>query len=126
MLLTFHVFLCVVLVLVILLQAGKSGGSISPLGGTSQSLFGATGAGNFLTKSTTVVAVLFFLTSLVLTLNTSREASQSIIRQSQTSPQETKPHSGTPESPVPTSPNAPKTDTGITSGDSPSVPAKEP
>ncbi len=89
MLLVFHIVLCVLLIFVILLQAGKSGGSISPLGGASQSLFGATGAGNFLTRGTTLIAILFFITSLTLTIATSREASESIVKEDTSSPVET-------------------------------------
>lgn len=80
MLVTFHIVLCVFLVLVILLQAGKSGGFTTSFGGGSQSLFGSTGAGNFLTKATTTVAVLFFITSIMLTIAVTRESSTSILK----------------------------------------------
>lgn len=35
-------------------------------GGASQTLFGAQGSGNFLTKSTSILAALFFLNCLLL------------------------------------------------------------
>lgn len=62
-----HVIVSVLLILVVLLQPGKSGdlGSIFG-GGTSESVFGAAGAVPFLAKLTRGLAVLFMLTSLAL------------------------------------------------------------
>jgi preprotein translocase subunit SecG len=62
-----HVFVCVVLIVVVLLQRGK-GAEIGAVfgGGASSTVFGSRGAGNFLTKLTTVSAVLFMVTSLGL------------------------------------------------------------
>jgi protein translocase SecG subunit len=49
-----HVFLCLILVLIVLLQHGK-GADVGVVlgGGASQTVFGSRGAGNFLTKMTT-------------------------------------------------------------------------
>jgi preprotein translocase subunit SecG len=65
--LTLHVVLCVLLVFIILLQPGK-GGDVSAAfgGGSSTQLFGAAGPGNFLTRGTGVIAVLFVVTSVAL------------------------------------------------------------
>lgn len=62
-----HLIACVFLILVVLLQTGK-GAEMGAVfgGGGSSTLFGASGAGNFLTKLTTGTAVVFFLTSLTL------------------------------------------------------------
>ncbi len=62
-----HIFLCVMLVAIVLLQHGK-GAEVGVVlgGGASQTLFGSRGAGNFLTKLTTGTAVLFMCTSLFL------------------------------------------------------------
>ncbi len=62
-----HIFLCVLLVAIVLLQHGK-GADIGVVlgGGASQTVFGSRGAGNFLTKLTTGAAVLFMSTSLFL------------------------------------------------------------
>jgi len=49
-------------------------------GGSSQTLFGSTGASTFLTKSTTVVAVAFMLTSLTLAYISSSKTSTSIMQ----------------------------------------------
>jgi preprotein translocase subunit SecG len=62
-----HVICCVVLVLIILVQPGKSGGLGAALGGAgAQQIFGGRGAGNFLTKTTWIAASLFFVTSVTL------------------------------------------------------------
>jgi len=62
-----HVLVSVVLIIVVLLQPGKGGdlGSVFG-GGTSESVFGASGAVPFLTKVTRLFAVVFFITSLSL------------------------------------------------------------
>src|SRR5688572_15970129 len=62
-----HVLVCVFLILVVLLQAGKGGGMGLAFGSTgAQTVFGGSGAGNFLTKLTAVTAMMFMLTSLAL------------------------------------------------------------
>jgi preprotein translocase subunit SecG len=53
--------------MIVLLQTGKGADMGATFGGgSSQTLFGSTGAATFLTKSTTFVAVAFMVTSLVL------------------------------------------------------------
>jgi preprotein translocase subunit SecG len=62
-----HIFAAGILVLIILIQPGKSGGLTAALGGSgSQQVFGGRGAGNFLTRGTWVLAATFFVTSIVL------------------------------------------------------------
>jgi preprotein translocase subunit SecG len=62
-----HVLSCVFLIVVVLLQTGKGADMGAVFGGGSQTLFGSGGAGNFLTRLTTATAIIFMLTSLVLT-----------------------------------------------------------
>ena len=64
-----HVIVCLTLILVILLQAGRGQGLTGPTfaSGNVQSLFG-TRAGDFLSKATTVAALCFLLTSIGLDL----------------------------------------------------------
>ena len=61
-----HVMACVFLILVILIQPGKSGGLGALGGGAAQQVFGGSGAGNFLTKTTWATAAIFFVTSMSL------------------------------------------------------------
>jgi preprotein translocase subunit SecG len=62
-----HVFLCVFMIFVILLQPGKDAGMGAALGGgVATTAFGGRGAVTFLSKLTAVCAGLFFLTSLGL------------------------------------------------------------
>src|SRR5262250_1885230 len=62
-----HIFVCIFLILVVLLQAGKGGGMGLAFGSSgAQTVFGGSGAGNFLTKLTAGTAVVFMLTSLSL------------------------------------------------------------
>ena len=61
-----HISMCVVLVLVVLLQVGKGANMGSLFGGSSQTIFGSSGPGTFLGKVTAGVAVVFMLTSLLL------------------------------------------------------------
>jgi len=70
-----HVFVCFFLILVVLLQTGKGADVAAAFGGSSQTAFGARGASTFLSKMTTVSAVIFMLTSLVLSLMSSRPGS---------------------------------------------------
>lgn len=61
-----HVFLCLFLIGVVLLQSGRSGGMGVLSGAASQQVFGGRGAGNFLQRVTTVVAFMFLLTCTTL------------------------------------------------------------
>ncbi len=61
-----HMVLCVIVIGLVLLQQGKGASVGVSFGGGSNTVFGAAGAGNVLTKATTIVAVLLMLTSLVL------------------------------------------------------------
>ncbi|MBI4436627.1 MAG: preprotein translocase subunit SecG [Candidatus Omnitrophica bacterium] len=60
-----HVIVSLVLILVILLQAGKGGGLSESFGGASQQLFG-TKSSTFLNRATAICAILFLLTCLSL------------------------------------------------------------
>src|SRR5579862_5877444 len=73
-----HVLVCVFLILVVLLQAGKGGGMGIAFGGGggSQTVFGSSGAGNFLTRLTSITAFVFLLTSLGLAHFSSQQDSR--------------------------------------------------
>jgi preprotein translocase subunit SecG len=62
-----HVITCLLLIAVVLLQHGRGADVGAAFGsGASQTIFGARGAGNFLSRLTTGAAVVFMLTSLTL------------------------------------------------------------
>jgi len=61
-----HVIACTFLILVILIQPGKSGGMGVFGAAGAQQVFGGRGAGNFLTKTTWATAAIFFATSITL------------------------------------------------------------
>ena len=66
---TLYVFVCLVLLLVILLQQGKGGDMASAFGGgSSQTAFGARGGATLLSKATAVLAALFMLGAMVLSV----------------------------------------------------------
>jgi preprotein translocase subunit SecG len=64
----FHVLLAVAIIGIVLLQRGKGADAGAGFGaGASGTVFGARGSANFLSRTTAVLATLFFLTSLGLT-----------------------------------------------------------
>jgi preprotein translocase subunit SecG len=68
LLLTVHILLALGVIWLVLMQHGKGADMGAAFGsGASGSLFGASGSANFLSRSTAVLATLFFLTSLGLT-----------------------------------------------------------
>lgn len=73
-----HIVVCITMVIVVLLQQGKGADVGAVFGGSSSTVFGASGAGNFLTKITWVCAVVFFSTSILLAYASTRRVSGSI------------------------------------------------
>ncbi len=61
-----HVIVSIGLILVVLLQTGKGAEIGAVFGGSSSTIFGSSGAGNFLTRLTTGMAIVFMITSLAL------------------------------------------------------------
>lgn len=60
-----HVIVAIAIVGLVLLQQGKGADAGAAFGsGASQTVFGSAGTGNFLTRSTSVAATIFFITSL--------------------------------------------------------------
>ncbi|MCU7882208.1 MAG: preprotein translocase subunit SecG [Candidatus Thiodiazotropha sp. (ex Lucinoma aequizonata)] len=63
----FHLFLAIGLVGLILIQHGKGADMGAAFGsGASGTVFGAKGSGSFLTRATAALAILFFVTSMVM------------------------------------------------------------
>lgn len=88
--LTIHILICFLLIVVILLQAGKGGGLASAFGGagTTDATFGGRQAAGFLGKSTTVLGTLFLVSSFFLALLSSynTEAGSAVQQELQNAP----------------------------------------
>jgi len=78
---TLHIIVCIILILVVLLQSGKGADLASAFGGGStQTAFGSRGPASFLSKMTTIAAIVFMLTSITLSsLTRERESQKSIL-----------------------------------------------
>lgn len=64
-----HVIVAIAIVGLVLLQQGKGADAGAAFGsGSSQTVFGSGGSGNFLTRSTSIAATIFFITSLTLAI----------------------------------------------------------
>jgi preprotein translocase subunit SecG len=77
LLLIVHIILAILLIGSVLLQ--KSDGGALGIGGNSDNLMSSRSAGNFLTKFTAVLAFLFIITSISLTLINKKDTSQKFI-----------------------------------------------
>jgi preprotein translocase subunit SecG len=73
-----HVIVSIGLILVVLLQTGKGADMGAVFGGSSSTIFGSSGAGNFLTRLTTAMAIVFMITSLTLGYFSGRRSSTSL------------------------------------------------
>ena len=89
-----HVFVCILLVLIVLLQHGKGADMGATFGGGSQTLFGAAGADNLLTRITTALAAIFMITSVILASHANEKRNENSGSLFQNTPQ-----NGTPGAP---------------------------
>ena len=91
-----HVLVCAVLIVVVLLQHGKSADIAATFGGMgSQTAFGPRGTATALSRLTTWCAIIFMLTSISLTIFASRRGTSSImegVRPAPTAPVPPAPH----------------------------------
>jgi preprotein translocase subunit SecG len=105
-----HVLIASGLILLVLLQSGK-GADIGAAfgGGSSQTVFGGRGAATFLSKATTVMAVLFMVMSIALTLRASQRGGTSVVPEERPKPASSAPAPAVPapQSPAPAAPPAP-------------------
>jgi preprotein translocase subunit SecG len=70
-----HIAVCVFLIVVVLLQSGQSGDIAAAFGGQgSQTAFGPRGAATALSRATTWSAIIFMVTSIVLSITASRHS----------------------------------------------------
>ena len=112
-LIVLHVLVALAIIGLVLLQHGKGADMGSGFGGgASGSLFGATGSANFLSRSTAVLAAVFFILSLALAYTATRRPAEEgggvidvIRKQSQVPAPSQKPAADVPKPPAP--PEAP-------------------
>jgi preprotein translocase subunit SecG len=80
LLVVIHVVVSIALIMIVLLQTGKGADMGAAFGGGgSQTLFGSTGASTFLSKATTVAAIVFMLTSLTLAYMSGGKTVKSVV-----------------------------------------------
>src|SRR6266851_10475547 len=83
-----HVFVCLFLIIVVLLQSAQSGDIAAAFGGMgSQTAFGPRGAATILTKATTWCAIMFMVTSITLSVVASRKSGPGSVLQNYKSSQ---------------------------------------
>ncbi len=90
---TLHILVCFFIIIVVLLQSGKSGDISAAFGGQgSQTAFGPRGAASALSKATTWSAVAFMLTSITLSVySTKRVGPASVVEGLKSQPVKTQP-----------------------------------
>jgi preprotein translocase subunit SecG len=117
LLLIVHLFICLGLIAVVLLQSGKGGGLAGgAFGGSAQTVFGGRGATDFMTRATMVLGAAFFVTSLALALMSGSQGrgGRSLIQEnarrnasSSSTPVGTAPSGARPAAPAPAGTQAP-------------------
>jgi preprotein translocase subunit SecG len=77
-----HILVCLFLIIVVLLQSGKSGDIAAAFGGQgSQTAFGPRGAATALSRATTWSAIMFMVTSITLSILAQRHAGSNSVLQ---------------------------------------------
>ena len=90
-LIVIHIIVCIALILIVLLQTGKGSDMGAAFGGgSSHTVFGSSGASTFLSKATTVAAVVFMITSLGLAYKSGHKTGDSILMETAPAPIEQK------------------------------------
>lgn len=75
-----HVIVCILLIITILLQLGQAGGFGGIFGGGVDQIFSSSAGSMFLKKVTIILAVIFVLTTISLTVLSSRSVLESVVR----------------------------------------------
>ena len=113
-----HVLAALGVIGLVLLQHGKGADVGAAFGsGASGSIFGSSGSANFLSRATAILAVVFFLTSLGLTVFSSRKSEDKGVMATQPAP---KPAAAPDQVPAPSAPaGKPAPDEGSKAGEVP-------
>ena len=77
LILSINIILAILLVIVVIMQ--KSEGGALGLGASQESYITSRSAGNFLTKATAIIATLFIITSICLTILSNKNISPSSV-----------------------------------------------
>ena len=88
-----HILVCFFIIIVVLLQSGKAGDISAAFGGQgSQTAFGPRGATNALSKATTWSAVAFMITSITLSVYSSKHSgAKSVLQDLKSQPTKSQP-----------------------------------
>lgn len=87
LILALHIFVCFLLIIAILIQPGKGSDISSALGGgIASDIFGPGAPANIMNKITTVLVIIFMLTSISLTILSKSPYESSIIKNIESSP----------------------------------------
>src|SRR5258706_8899274 len=120
-LVTLHILVCGLLIIVVLLQSGEAADLAGAFGGAgSQTAFGPRGAATFLSKATTLCAIIFMLTSMAMTMRQNSTAAASGSSVLQQFSKTAKPATPAPAAPAPATPNS---STPAPTAPAPSMPA---
>jgi preprotein translocase subunit SecG len=98
-----HIIVCLFIIVVVLLQSGKSGDISAAFGGQgSQTAFGPRGAASALSRATTWSAVAFMITSITLSVYATRHGGgpKSVLQGVKSEPVKTQPAPTTPANPA--------------------------
>ena len=96
-----HIIVCLFLIVVVLLQSGKSGDIAAAFGGMgSQTAFGPRGAATALSKATTWSAIIFMVTSITLSIYASKKTGPASVL-SGVKPGQTQSQPAQPQPPAP-------------------------
>lgn len=77
--LAIHIVICILLILAVLVQSGKGSSLGSAFGGGTSDVFGPGAPVNIMNKVTTVIAILFMVTSLTLAVMSTNKTTDSVI-----------------------------------------------
>jgi len=100
-LLAVHLVVALLLIGLVMLQKSE-GGALGIGGGQGGNLFSSRGVGNTLTRTTAILAALFFATSIALTMLSTHRGAGSLVEQSpvQSAPADGSSATGTPSAPA--------------------------
>jgi len=77
-----HMFVCIGLIGFVLIQHGKGADAGAAFGsGASSTVFGSRGSASFLTRTTAILATIFFVTSLTLAYFSGQKESKSVVEE---------------------------------------------